>query len=293
MARRKSSRSKSSRRSPGEVAKSGNHADSTEKSDPASAGQTTGANDPEAASAAGSDMGSVETGTMKTGAVERGGGSRPGGGPARKLRFVLMLFVGLHLVAVFLSYSALIEPSSTHSRLLSVVDPYLRMTHFAADGRPFYLAQGTADEQPHRLQVASGNAGDGAASFEIDVQTEWTNVEPTGVPGLAASDRYERWMRLVAALAEADRHSLAATMLMPLIVDDPSIDAVRIVRLPTELTTVADDAAPPVYLARVVRRGDVVRLVSIESKRLTTFQRKPQSTDRAIREDNSVGEEEQ
>jgi hypothetical protein len=178
----------------------------------------------------------------------------------------------VHLFTLLLSYSAIIEPSATHSNLLDAASPYLRSTHFAADGRPFYLAHATPDEQPHRLQTASG--GD-EKTLTIDLQTKWTTIEPGGGAGLAASDRYGRWMGLVATLAQSDQPSLAASLLMPLVSGDDSIDAVRIVRFPTELTTATDDAAPPVYLARVVRGSDGVSLVSIQSKRLTTSGRQP------------------
>ncbi|WP_372898622.1 hypothetical protein [Stieleria sp.] len=176
----------------------------------------------------------------------------------------------VHLFALFVSYTAIIEPSTTHSSLLDLLSPYLRSTHFAADGRRFYLAHATPDEQPHRLQFASAADGD---TLVIDRQTEWTTIEPSGIAGLAESDRYGRWMGLVATLAQSDRPSLAAALLMPLVAADPSIEAVRIVRLPTQLTTAADDAAPPVYLARVVRDANEVRLVSIGAKRLSTYSR--------------------
>lgn len=178
----------------------------------------------------------------------------------------------LHLAALLLSYGAIIEPSSTHSKLLDAATPYLRSTHFSADGRPFYLAHATPDERPHRLQYASGGT-DG--EVVIDYQTEWTTVDPSGIPGLASSDRYGRWMALVATLAQSDRPSLAAALLMPLVSADDSIDAIRVIRLPTELTTAEEDAAPPVYLARVVRGAGSVRLVSIGSKRLSTYPRLP------------------
>ena len=184
----------------------------------------------------------------------------------------------VHLFALFVSYTAIIEPSSTHSSLLDLLSPYLRSTHFAADGRRFYLAHATPDEQPHRLQFASASGGD---RLVIDRQTEWTTIQPSGIAGLTESDHYARWMGLVATLAQSDRPSLAAALLMPLVAADPSIDAVRIVRLPTQLTTAADDAAPPVYLARVVRNAGEVRLVSIGSKRLSTYSRQ-QNADAAV-----------
>jgi hypothetical protein len=208
----------------------------------------------------------------------------PGAAP----RVAISVAITFHLVALLLSYSAIVEPSSTHSRLLDALSPYLRSTHFAADGRPFYLAHATPDEQPHRLQFTT--IGDGGTAT-IDSQTQWTTVEPGGLAGLAASDRYGRWMRLVATLAQSDQPSLAAALLMPLVSADSSIDAVRIIRLPTELTTAADDAAPPVYLARVVRADDSVRLVSIVSKRLTTSARAPTATPPAETDSDALSTE--
>ena len=187
--------------------------------------------------------------------------------PSAFTRTLVSGLVIFHLSALFFSYSAIIEPSSTHSAILNFLTPYLRLTHFAADGRPFYLAHGTQDEQPHRLQVAS----DQAARFTIDSETQWTTVEPTGVAGLGESDRYHRWMTLAASLSESDQLSLVALMLKPLASADENTRAVRIIRLPTQLTTVEQDSVGPAYLARAVREGDQTKLVSIESKRLTTF----------------------
>lgn len=189
--------------------------------------------------------------------------------PSSKTMAVLSALAVLHLVTLAISYLALIEPSSTHARLLSAATPYLRATHFSADGRPFYLAHGTPDEQPHRLQFTRLNDDEA-----IDANTTWTNVEPAGIAGMAPSDRYHRWMTLVATLSESDRPSLAAALLLPLIESDDAIDAVRIVRLPTELTTVEQDAAPPAYLARVVRNPSGMSLVAVKPKRLTTYARR-------------------
>ncbi len=193
-------------------------------------------------------------------------------------RLLLGLAVA-HLGLLFLSYTAVVGPSAGHSRWLSVLAPLLRTTHFGADGRPYYLAQGTPDEQPHRLQFVS--LPDNESELKLDAQTQWTTIEPSGFAGFASHDHYRRWMRLVATLAESERPSLAAALLMPLVnnqseSDGPKIDAVRIIRLPTQLTTAVDDAAPPAYIARVVRSvrkdgGNDVRLVSIQPTRLTTF----------------------
>ncbi|WP_143543673.1 hypothetical protein [Rhodopirellula sp. MGV] len=190
--------------------------------------------------------------------------------PSPLVRNILGVFAVAHLVALFVSYSAIIEPSALQSSLLDTLAPYLRGTHFAADGRRFYLAHATPDEQPHRLQVASTKP---RVPLTIDSQTEWTTVDPSGIPGLAAWDRYNKWMTLAATLSESDQRSLAAALLMPLIRADKTIGAVRIVRLPTQLTTAEQDAAGPAYLARVVRDGEQINLVSIESQRLTTSPR--------------------
>jgi hypothetical protein len=192
--------------------------------------------------------------------------------PSPTTRFVVGGLVLMHLIGLLVSFTAIIEPSTTHNQLLGLLTPYLRATHFSADGRRFYLAHATPDEQPHRLQVARANE---FPSFEVDPRTEWTTVEPAGIPGLASQDRYARWMALAAMLAESDRTSLTATLLLPLVDDESQIDAVRVVRLPTQLTTVADDSRGPVFLARVIRDNDSVKLVSIQPKRLTTYPRNP------------------
>ncbi len=202
--------------------------------------------------------------------VDQSGGEPEPTLPSATTCGVVSGLVGLHLIGLVVSYTAIIEPSTSHSQALGLLTPYLRATHFAADGRRFYLAHATPDEQPHRLQVARENE---FASFEVDPRTEWTTVEPGGIPGLAGHDRYARWIALIAMLAESDRTSLAATLLLPLVDEEPQVDAVRVVRLPTQLTTVADDSRGPVFLARVVRNEGSVKLVSIQPKRLTTHQR--------------------
>ena len=210
--------------------------------------------------------------------------------PGQLPAILISVAIVLHLFALLLSYAAIIEPSSTHSQLLDASAPYIRSTHFAADGRPFYLAHDTPDEQPHRLQFAS--RGD-KESLVIDTQTEWTTIEPVGVPGLGSWDRYGRWVTLAATLAESEQSSLVAALLLPLVSADESIDAVRIVRLPTQLTTVAEDTAPPVYLARVARTSGRVDLVSVPAKRLSTYGRDDeprQAPGDVSADDNSTGD---
>ncbi|MEM6473612.1 MAG: hypothetical protein AAF802_28900, partial [Planctomycetota bacterium] len=182
--------------------------------------------------------------------------------PSVGIRIVLLVAVAAHLIALTASFLALVEPSQTHRTVLNWFAPLLRTTHFAADGRNFYLAHATPDEQVHRLQVAeAGNAAD--SRFVFDVATQWTTIQPgswsreskeetVASAGLGASDRYHRWMVTAAALSESDQPSLAAMMLVPMVQNLDNIDAVRIVRLPTQLTTAADDSAPPAYVARAV-----------------------------------------
>ena len=194
----------------------------------------------------------------------------------------LSVLVVAHLLGLVLSYSAIVEPSATHTRLLEALSPYLRPTHFAADGRPLYMTHGTADERPHRLQFAI--LGDSHQS--IDSVADWTTIEPKGMAGLAYSDRYARWVSLVATLAESDQPSMAANLLLPLVSSDQSIDLVRIIRMQTELTT---EFEPDVtYIARIVRNGDRTQLIAVESQRLTTSNRTAKGSNRATTGDATV-----
>ena len=188
------------------------------------------------------------------------------GVPSAAIQWLVSVLLVAHLAALFVSYTAIIEPGSTHGAMLAAASPYLRSTHFAADGRSFYLAHGNSDEQPHRLQVTTLEPGASVTGPGI----EWKTIEPKGVAGLAESDRYGRWMALSASLAQSDQSSLAAALIGPMIEGDASIDAIRIIRLPTMLTTVEDDANAVAYLARVVRDDGQWRLVSVQPKRLTT-----------------------
>lgn len=193
----------------------------------------------------------------------------PSGYPSVAVQVIVSAAVVAHFLMFVLSYTAIIDPSTTHASILDTATPYLRATHFAADGRPFYLGHGIQDEQPHRLQVASLEPGQSVT----DRNVEWTTIQPQGIPGLAESDRYARWMVLAETLAKSDRASLAATAIGPFLRGDDSIDAVRVVRLPTLLTTVEDDKSPVAYLARVVNSEDEVRLVAVQPRRMTTFER--------------------
>ena len=73
---------------------------------------------------------------------------------------------------------------------------------------------------------------------------------------IATHAGWARWL----ALRRAKQPGLVATLLLPRLQELTAIDPtrpirrVRIIRLPTELTTVADDAKRPPYLAAVTRR---------------------------------------
>ncbi|MEL6107179.1 MAG: hypothetical protein AAFU85_14145 [Planctomycetota bacterium] len=124
----------------------------------------------------------------------------PNGPPSLAVQAVVSVAIVAHLVLIAVSFTAIIDPSETHSSLLDAAAPYLRSTHFAADGRSFYLGRDDEDEQPHRLQVASLQPGQSVTERGV----EWSTIEPQGIPGFAESDRYARWMVLAATLARSD-----------------------------------------------------------------------------------------
>lgn len=174
---------------------------------------------------------------------------------------ILSVGISVHLVAIALSYTAVVSPSSFHRGLLGFVEPYLQLFHFGADDRPVYLAHGAPTEQPHRIEWSR------STSPRPD---EWEAWDVKAQPGLAAQDRIARFTAALATLAETEQPSLIAEMLLPIVQQNKLVNQIRIRRLPTELTTVVDDAAPPPYVARVVRSGDAVRLVQLYEERLVT-----------------------
>ncbi len=188
------------------------------------------------------------------------------GFPSDTVRTLLSIWLPLHLFAVFISITAVVEPSTVHARLLSLLRPYLQLTHFDADDRPLYLAHGEPSEQPHRLQVSSDeiNNFDAAQSDQ-----NWTTIEPIGRAGFAESDRYFRWLSTAATLAEHDQPGLVAELLLPIVQSDESIRAVRIIRLPTDLNSTVDESLIPPYSARVIRDQNRVSLVQLQSARLS------------------------
>ena len=176
--------------------------------------------------------------------------------PTPRTMTLLSLFLVFHLLAISLSFFSVVDPSETQVRLLSLVQPYLRATRFGVDDRPIYLTHADRSEQPMRLQVAK--------TFKPSEQ-DWRTIHPPGVPGLASSDRHHRWLATAVLLAESDQPGLVAELLLGFASDQPDIRSLRIVRLPTELTTILDDAAPPPYVARVARAGDRVSFVHVPS----------------------------
>jgi hypothetical protein len=180
------------------------------------------------------------------------------------VRVGLSIWVTFHLAAIWISFTRVVEPSTLHSRLSELVHPYLRPAHFSADDRPVYLAHGNSDEQPHLLQVTAAPVTDARSADRY----RWETVGPDRYAGLAVSDRVARWLSTAAMLAENEESGLVAELLLPIIESEESVNAVRIVRLPTGLSDVNEEAES-MYLARVRRTGDVVSLIQLSPDRLS------------------------
>jgi len=197
-------------------------------------------------------------------------GSSSARGPSQAIRTGLSLWVCLHLMAILISFTSVVEPSSIHARLAKLIHPYLRPAHFAADDRPVYLAHGNSSEQPHRLQVTT------TAVIAIDaVETyPWQTVLSDGHRGLAVSDRTHRWLSTAAILAENEQPGLVAELLLPIAQKDPGVTAIRVVRLPTDLNDVNAEIESP-YVARVIRDDNRVSLVQLKPARLSSQSLRP------------------
>lgn len=191
-------------------------------------------------------------------------------GPSTTVKTWLSIWVAVHLMAITVSFTAVVEPSSLHQRLSEVLQPYLRPSHFSADDRPVYLTYGDADDQPHRIEVTTDRVTGVANSDDL----AWRLVGPAetsgfaSTPGLAVSDRVARWLSTVAMLAENDQPSLVADLLLPVVAKQRSIQGVRIVRYPTDLNDIHVGVTVP-YLARVVREQSKVSLVQLKESRLS------------------------
>lgn len=191
--------------------------------------------------------------------------------PHPRLRIVISVALVAHLAAIAISFAAAVEPSQVHSRLVDLLLPYFQLTHFGADDRPVYLAHGEKSEQPHRMEwTASDHPG----------ENDWIPLLPASTPGLAVSDRLHRYLAKAASLADAEKSSVVANLIMPVVRFHPDTKLVRIIRLPTELTTIIDDAAPPPYIARVIHvdpapsvdgaNDNRIEVIRIHSPRLVT-----------------------
>jgi hypothetical protein len=185
--------------------------------------------------------------------------------PKVGVRTCLSIWVSLHLLAISISYTSVVEPSSVHARLTRLLHPYLRSPHFGADDRPVYLTHGESSEQPHQLQIsAAGGNPDGIR------ESEWQTVDSLGgnaQPGLAASDRMARYLSTITLLSENEQPSLAAELLLPIALRDSSITAIRVIRFPTDLTDV-NTGITTLYQARVIRTADSVALIQLREQRL-------------------------
>lgn len=186
--------------------------------------------------------------------------------PKVGVRTCLSIWVSLHLVAIAISYTSVVEPSSVHARLTRLLHPYLRSPHIGADDRPVYLTHGEPSEQPHQLQISAA----GGSPDQIR-ESEWQTVDSLGgnaLPGLAASDRMARYLSTVTLLSENEQPSLVAELLLPIALQDSSITAIRVIRFPTDLTDV-NTGITTLYQASVIRTADSVALIQLREQRLS------------------------
>lgn len=186
--------------------------------------------------------------------------------PTSGIRSLLSIWIPIHLFALLVSYTSVVEPSGLQRQMGQLLQPYLRLPHFGADDRPVYLTHGEPLEQAHRLQVTSSSKDPRTLRDE-----DWRTVRLTGrvTPGLAASDRIARYLSTVALLSGNEQPSLVAELLMPIAAQKTEVTAIRVIRLPTDLTEI-NTGITTVYEARVVRRGDQVSLVQLREQRLSS-----------------------
>jgi len=231
---------------------------------------------------------SGDSGTTGSGPHSGDARHASGLGPSEAVKTYLSIGVAVHLLALAISFTAVVEPSSVQQRLSDLLQPYLRPTHFSADDRPVYLTHGGSDDQPHRIEVTT----EPVAGVEASGDVKWQVIGPAeqggfaSTPGFAVSDRVARWLSTAAMLAENDQPSLVADLILPIVVNRSSVQSVRIVRYPTDLNDVNVGVSVP-YLARVVRAKDGVSLVQLKEKRLSAQPRFSHSEPAIM--DDSVG----
>ena len=162
---------------------------------------------------------------------------------------VLSLFVVLHLMALFVSYTSVVEPSGLHNSLRAIAHPYLRTLSFAVDDRPVYLAHGDADEYPLRIEISAQPIS-----------------RMGGLPD-SASDRMSRWLATASLLSQSGQSGLVAELVVSIAQRNPKAKSIRIVRYPTDLSDVNAERES-VYVARIIHDGQQIRLVQIQEGRL-------------------------
>jgi hypothetical protein len=191
--------------------------------------------------------------------------------PSVTFRTWLSIWVCLHLLALALSFTSVVEPSSLQAKLSGLFYPYLRAGHFAADDRPVYLAHGNPSEQPHRLEITEDALSEAG---QVD-RCRWRSVgagdytASEASPGLAVSDRVARFLSTTATLAENEQPGVVAELLLPIARHFPEAKALRIVRIPTDLSDVNATPESP-YVARIVRSVDSVGLIQLKPERLSS-----------------------
>ena len=70
-------------------------------------------------------------------------------------------------------------------------------------------------------------------------------------------------------LSENDQPCMVADLLLPIAESDPKIQAIRIVRYPTDLSDVTAEVEAP-YVARVIREGGAIALVQLKERRVSS-----------------------
>lgn len=212
--------------------------------------------------------------------------------PSRRVKAVVSGLVVAHLLVLFVSYFAVVRPSTGQLQLLAMAGPYLSAFHWApeaglgdgltADGVPLYLARGEGAERVLRLetQVAGERETpvDGKASTSpllIGEPSAWESPVWYRQGGSLATRRQQRFLAVLAQLGSNEQNSLAGLLVLPLLrhVDaaaaPASTTSVRVVRLPNLLTDVVMDNQPPPYQAVLIPSAAGPRLVRVPEPRLT------------------------
>jgi hypothetical protein len=204
--------------------------------------------------------------------------------PSARIRFFISALVVVHFVAISLSMTAVVASSDTQARLNGWFQPYTMPTHFRTQGERLFLTAGEESESPLRIQVQRQSSARLTSVSRVAERTSldatWETIQPPGMKGLGANDRQSRWLASVMTLVNSESPSLVAELLLPMLRDDESITAIRIVRLSSDLSLdyetfgELDDgtqlSAVP-YTAVVVRRGESTSLVRVNEARLSTF----------------------